>query len=336
MAGLGFLAILRARYGHERVVDVFQNTGMEPRARQLNIGAYVVRKVLPPEQIADWHRDLTDSITDISITHGSRAVDLRGWRGPACYRTIQCASGRCTCKYGYEGTARNPVFKTERVAPFQNVCDWLHDAHRVDRQDHFDEVVANIYSRAANQCIGAHTDQTELLGETSDIVSLSMGAAGLFYWRPSPNGPLRGWNRRESDRHETERAEGLWGCVPLLPGDLFLASGTFQHHLLHGSLSYTDAANVHEVISQWSMCSEALSVLHSAAYQAYFDNSTEDRSVITFRKNANHVPGCPAIENHYTVMPPGPAAPPPPPRPQPVPEPVAPPGQGAEPPSSGV
>ena len=254
----GFLANLRARYGHDRVVDVFQNTGMEPRARQLNIGAYVVRKVLPPEQIADWHRDLTDSITDISITHGSRAVDLRGWRGgPAIYRTIQCASGRCTCRYAYEGTARNPVL-TERVAPFQNVCDWLHDAHRVDRQDHFDTLVANIYSRAANQCIGAHTDQTELLGATSDIVSLSMGAAGLFYWRPSPTGVLRGWNKKESHRHETERADGLWGCVPLLPGDLFLCCGTFQHHLVHGSLSYTEAANVHEVISQWSMCSEAL------------------------------------------------------------------------------
>ena len=199
----GFLANLQARYGHDHVVDVFQNTGMEPRARQLNIGAYVVRRVLPPEQIDDWHRDLTDSITDISILHGSRAVDVRGGRGPAFYRTIQCASGRCTCRYAYEGTARNPVFKTERVAPFQNVCDWLHDAHRVDRQDHFDAVVANIYSRAANQCIGAHTDQTELLGETSDIVSLSMGAAGVFFWHPNPHGQLRGaqsgWKRRHTD-----------------------------------------------------------------------------------------------------------------------------------------
>ena len=47
----GFLANLRARYGHERVVDVFQNTGMEPRARELNIGAYVVRNVLPLDKL---------------------------------------------------------------------------------------------------------------------------------------------------------------------------------------------------------------------------------------------------------------------------------------------
>ena len=340
----GFLANLRARYGHERVVDVFQGTGMEPKARELNIGGYVVRGVLPSEKIAEWQKDLEDSLCRIANSHGTRAVELKG-KSVLWYRTIQCTTGSCTCKYFYEGTARNPVFKTERVAPFKPVCDWLHDEHKVPRQEHFNEIVANIYSRPKNQSIGAHTDQNPLLGETSDILSLSMGAAGVFFWHPSLTGQLRGWNAKEAARHATERAEGLWGCVPLLPGDLFLASGTFQHHLLHGSLSYTDAANVHEVISQWSMCSEALSVLHSAAYQAYFDNSTpqEDRSVITFRKNANHFPDCGAfrrtfrrIENHYTVMPPGPAAPPPPPRPQPVPEPVAPPGQGAEPPSSGV
>ena len=332
----GFLANLRARYGHERVVDVFQNTGMEPRARQLNIGAYVVRDVLPPEQIADWHKTLVNSLHGIALNHGTRAVELKG-KSALWYRTIQCTIDLCNCKYDYEGTARNPVFKTVQVAPFKAVCDWLHDEHKVPRQEHFNEIVANIYSRPKNQSIGAHTDQNPLLGETSDILSLSMGAAGVFFWHPSLTGQLRGWNKKEYDRHATEMAEGLWGCVPLLPGDLFLASGTFQHHLVHGSLSYTEAANVHEVISQWSMCSEALSVLHSAAYQAYFDNSTpqEDRSVITFRKNANHFPDCPELMVHR-LMPPGPAAPPPPPRPQPVPEPVAPPGQGAEPPSSGV
>ena len=54
----GFLANLRARYGHERVVDVFQGTGMAPKARELNIGGYVVRGVLPSEKIAEWQKDL--------------------------------------------------------------------------------------------------------------------------------------------------------------------------------------------------------------------------------------------------------------------------------------
>ena len=41
------------------VVDVFQDTGMEPHAQKLGLGAYVVCGVLPPEQCANWHKTLT-------------------------------------------------------------------------------------------------------------------------------------------------------------------------------------------------------------------------------------------------------------------------------------
>ena len=189
------------------------------------------------------------------------------------------------------------MFKTDKVAPFKAVCDWLHDEHKVPRQEHFDEIVANIYSRPANQCIGAHTDQNPLLGETSDILSLSMGAAGVFFWHPSLTGQLRGWNAKEAARHATERAAGLWGCVPLLPGDLFLATGTFQKHLVHGALSYRDAANVDGVLSKWSTCSDARRVLESAEYREYFDETVpqEDRSVMTFRRIVNHRHDCPEL-----------------------------------------
>ena len=182
----GMLTNLQACCGPDRVVDVFENTGIALKARDLNIGCYVVRGVLTSAQLAAWHQALTNSVAFIANKQGSRAVDLKGDRsGPAAYRTIQCTIGSCTCKYDYEGTARNLVFKTDKVAPFKAVCDWLHDAHRVVRKDHFDALVANIYSRAANQCAGVHTDQSELLGETSNIMSVSMGAAGVFDWRPS-------------------------------------------------------------------------------------------------------------------------------------------------------
>ena len=57
----GILTKLEARFGRNRVVDVFENTGMALRARDLNIGAYVVRGVLSPEQLEGWHQDLTGS-----------------------------------------------------------------------------------------------------------------------------------------------------------------------------------------------------------------------------------------------------------------------------------
>ena len=73
------------------------------------------------------------------------------------------------------------MFKVHEAPPFQSVHDWVHESHNVPRQQHFDEVVANIYSRPADQYISAHTDQSHLLGETSDILSLTLGSAGVFF-----------------------------------------------------------------------------------------------------------------------------------------------------------
>ena len=292
------LAKLEACYGAERVVDVFANTGIALKARDLNIGCYVVRGVLTSAQLAAWHQALTTSLNHIADTVGSRAVDLKGSRpGPPVYRTIQCVAGKCNCKYAYAATSKHKVYKVSEVEPFSDVCNWLHGHHNVGHQNYFDEIVANLYSRAANQCAGYHTDQSELLGATSNIMSVSMGAAGVFYWRPSPEGELRGWNAKEAARHETQRKEGLWGCTPLMPGYLMLCSGTFQHHLYHGSLNYVEAANVEEVARDYKLCPEALKVLNSKAYLDYFNSRVPqlDRSVITFRKIENHYAACPAL-----------------------------------------
>ena len=160
------LAKLEACYGAERVVDVFENTGMALKARDMNIGCYVVRGVLTSAQLAAWHQALTDSVFFIANTQGPRYVDLKGDRpGPPTYRTIQATAGKCTCKYAYAATARHKLFKTFEVKPFSDVCDWLHEAHNVGRLEYFDEIVANIYSRTLNQCAGYHTDQSELLGK---------------------------------------------------------------------------------------------------------------------------------------------------------------------------
>ena len=190
----GLLPTLVQIYGELRVVDVFKGTGMEDHTERLGLGGFVVRGAVPHEQCAPWHKQLEDTLADIAKLHGSRCVELKGSR--LWYRTIQCTAGNCTCIYAYEGTARNLAFKTQDLHPFKHVCEWLHTAHNVPRQDHFDEVVANIYSRPADQYIGAHTDQNPLLGETSDILSLTLGSAGVFFWCPSPTGALRKEGRK--------------------------------------------------------------------------------------------------------------------------------------------
>ena len=346
-----FLKTLVACYGQERVVDVFAGTGIAQEARNLNMGCYVVRRVLTSEQQLEWHQDLSNAMTSIAEVCGPRQVDLKGNRtGPLAYRTIQCASGRCICKYEYAGTARHRLWRVSDWKHFQDACDWLHNEHNVDWPDRFDALVANVYSRSQNQCVNEHTDQSELLGATSSIVSVSLGAAGVFYWRPSPNGTLRRrisdasqsrwrwWRnllyhrhrlcrqyqcphrcrgrrvvpprwvyKKEKKRHEAEQILGYWGCTPLLPGDLMLCSGRFQHELIHGSLTYHEAAHVEEVLSKYELCPNALKVLRSEAYQRYFDSSWPqlDRSVITFRKIENHYPQCPEGDLPFRVVGPG-------------------------------
>ena len=98
-------------FGKRRVVDVFEGTGMAHHAERLNVGGYVVRDALPVDDCALWHQTLQDSLIAIAHQKGSRMVQCGGSR--KWYSTLQSTAGSCDCKYGYAGTARNLVFKTE-------------------------------------------------------------------------------------------------------------------------------------------------------------------------------------------------------------------------------
>ena len=74
-----------------------------------------------------------------------------------------------------------------------------------------------------------------------------------------------------------------------------LCCGRFQHELEHGTLTYSEAADVAEVVKEYQLCPNAQEVLQLDAYQKYFDKTMPqpERSVITFRKIVNHDAGCP-------------------------------------------
>ena len=54
---------------------------------------------------------------------------------------------------------------------------------------------------------------------------------------------------------------------------MFLSNCTFQKHLKHGSLPYSEAAHVDDVLNRFpgGVCSEAQGVFRSREYQFYFD-----------------------------------------------------------------
>ena len=89
------------------------------------------------------------------------------------------------------------------------MCEWIHTAHNVPTQEHFDECVANVYSREHREYLPEHTDQNRLLGNTSDILSLTLGAAGVFYWKPSDTGSLRQGGKQAFKRADNAKTDGL-------------------------------------------------------------------------------------------------------------------------------
>ena len=148
------------------------------------------------------------------------------WRG-----TIQTVKGLCTCKAEYPGTARSLVLKTEGTAPLSWTSQWAHNILELPRPMHFDECVANVYDRQTDQHIPAHTDQSHLLGPTPVILSLTLGAAGVYFWKPNSRGKLQQRGRTSRVRDDLASEQGLFGCAPVLPGDLHLCNGRCQQEL---------------------------------------------------------------------------------------------------------
>eukprot|EP00974_Lingulodinium_polyedra_P007098 672788-Lingulodinium_polyedra.AAC.1 len=69
---------------------------------------------------------------------GSRNVEVKG-RSRQWYRTLQRTSAPCTCTYGYEGTAKNPVWSIERTDPFKDVCKWMNAGHQLPRTEYVNQ-----------------------------------------------------------------------------------------------------------------------------------------------------------------------------------------------------
>ena len=116
---------------------------------------------------SQWHNAIEQFMTSYVLLNGTRSIELKGSK--LWYRTLQCTSGACTCKYNYEGTSRNPLFNIERTTPFKEATEWLHECHKVPRQEHFNQCVANVYDRQADQAIPRHSDKMTCWGRQGTL-----------------------------------------------------------------------------------------------------------------------------------------------------------------------
>ena len=88
-----------------------------------------------------------------------------------------------------------------------------------------------------------HSDHNTLVADDQDVCYLTLGPANLLWYAPHGGAPLRQTGRLREERKEAARRAGLQGFVTLMPGDLFLATGSAQRVLMHKMLKYSDACN---------------------------------------------------------------------------------------------
>ena len=117
--------------------------------------------------------------------------------------------------------------------------EWVNDKLGLERSLQFNELVTNQYETANQEYTPWHSDKNPLLGDEGLIVSLTLGAPGVFCFAPfyGVDSARKWFYKTEEHRKECYVDERVRGCVDLWPGDLMLMGGTFQKHMAHKTLN---------------------------------------------------------------------------------------------------
>ena len=282
-------SLLASTFGPHRLENCFLNTAFAPFAEKFGFGLYVIRAAMLPTLAQGIQEELNVYIEDIALKRGICTIQAKSTEGTLCYNTIHAVAGHCMCKSKNANTASHPVFRLNEVPVLEIVTSWLHEMCQTPPEQMFTEIVANDYSYNLDQAMGWHTDKNCLLRKSTDIVSLSIGAPGIFCYQPDVRSAAQFLEFPfGTERRNTMIKAGLRGFVPLFSGDILLMSGTFQEYLCHKTLRFTTAAE--DVSAKYpGSCDGSKKLLPVAVCRGLF----RDRACITWRLITNHLPICP-------------------------------------------
>ena len=176
---MAWLQKLREDY---KVENVFEGTEMEAHAEKLKFGLYVIRCFYSQKDAAPLMDDLSKSFDKLSDHWGEHSVRLGGNK-KRWYDTIQLLLGECTCRYGYEGTGRNKIWREKDVPCLADLSKWLQGHMKRTPWNQFHQIVANRYSAERQEATPWHTDMNELLGPSTEVLCLSLGRPGLYCYK---------------------------------------------------------------------------------------------------------------------------------------------------------
>jgi hypothetical protein len=307
-----WISLLRKKYGSCRIEDVFQGTQMQDKAKALGFGLYVVRNFITEEKAHKLMEGLTAEIKRISFQAGCRSVQIKG--NKLWYESLQVLLGNCICTYMYAGTARNKTFREDEIPMMEELNQWMHTEHGCDAANGFHQIVANIYNHERNENTPWHTDANILLKESTEVLCISLGAPGIYCVQPNrahldPRWGIREANSTRGDKLRKACIElGLRACVPVLPGDLIVSTGTFMQHCEHKTMKYKDLTDgtiekTQEILHRYPATNMASRILLEQPHNWISTTLTDlletkpNRGVITFRRTDNHWrhPRCPEV-----------------------------------------
>ena len=107
-------------------------------------------------------------------------VDVQGSRPQRWYRSVQAVSDNCTCKYNYAASGRHVVYKVEDIEFLNEYLSWVHSLGDIRVHQRFNEIIGNIYMRDLDENVTWHSDANPLYDESTDVLSVSGSALGLF------------------------------------------------------------------------------------------------------------------------------------------------------------
>ncbi len=201
---------------------------------------YVVRGAFGnPALLPHGFRETLDHYT---VTLSIRSVRARGSK--LHYRTLQMTDDLCTCTYVYEGNVKNPLTKMSACSAVSDFTQSFYRMVDAAPEHHFHQIVGNCYDNALSQAIPWHSDQSDLLSHTTDVVSVSLGCGGVFCYMPNERQAKSDFHmslslrKTWSARRQVATERRLRGCVPLFAGDVLLMCGTFQNCMQHITLPF--------------------------------------------------------------------------------------------------
>ena len=162
---------LRRKFGHARVEDLLEGTGLESYAVRCGFGMQVVREAVPEELLP--RLDSLDTVMDdisAKSQRSGRAVAVQGSRRQRWYRSVHATVDNCMCKYNFGATTRHEVYKVENIPVLKEILEWVHSLGDIRLKQQFNEILGNVYMRDLDECVSWHSDANTLYSESTDVL----------------------------------------------------------------------------------------------------------------------------------------------------------------------